>query len=157
MKVNNQLMKYLGMAMRLAVDLGLHIEVQEPSNDTSIDPEEERLRSRIFWGAFIHDRYVLQSFLLAPSSMFFFSMLIDPNLTSMWSLYVGRPESLSDEYITISRPTRPDTFTNATNTWQLYVDDNLKNPQNGASRLLEDVRCELISLCSKIPAIRRAL
>lgn len=42
--------------MRLAVDLGLHINVETPFSEGVIDPEEKQLRSRVFWGAFIHER-----------------------------------------------------------------------------------------------------
>jgi hypothetical protein len=55
-KGQEELLTQSGMAMRLAVDLGLHIKVVRPINGTSITPEEERLRSKIFWGAYIHER-----------------------------------------------------------------------------------------------------
>ncbi len=46
-----------GMAVRLAVDLGLHLDVHDYTEAGIIGPEEEELRSTVFWGAFVHDRY----------------------------------------------------------------------------------------------------
>jgi hypothetical protein len=53
------------MAVRLAVDLGLHLDVHDYTESGIISPEEEKLRSTVFWGAFVHDRYeILQNFQL---------------------------------------------------------------------------------------------
>jgi hypothetical protein len=46
-----------GIAMRLAIDLGLHLDVHDYTEAGIISKEEERLRSTVFWGAFVYDRY----------------------------------------------------------------------------------------------------
>jgi hypothetical protein len=46
------------MAVRLAVDLGLHLDAGDYVKGGIIDQEEADLRSTVFWGAFVHDRYI---------------------------------------------------------------------------------------------------
>ena len=43
---------FSGMAMRMAVDLGLHLDSRE---DLDIDPEERRLNRLVFWSAAMLD------------------------------------------------------------------------------------------------------
>ena len=45
------------MAMRLATDLGLHIDAAPYAERGVMDFEEVRLRSYTFWGTYIHERY----------------------------------------------------------------------------------------------------
>lgn len=47
---------YSGMAMRVATDLGLHLDTQAYVNAGILDAEDAMLRSTIFWGTFIHER-----------------------------------------------------------------------------------------------------
>lgn len=48
--------KELGMAVRLAVDLGLHLDPQ-PYVDAGMIQEEEAAVRRVVWGGvFVHDR-----------------------------------------------------------------------------------------------------
>lgn len=47
---------FLGMAMRLATDLGLHLEPLESAHREVNSATEMRLRKVVFWGAYIHDR-----------------------------------------------------------------------------------------------------
>jgi hypothetical protein len=72
----------------------------------------------------------------------------------MWSVYVGRPESLSDDSISIPRL---DCVTDTALSWQPYIDDDQQNIHHCVPGLLEKVRCELITLCCQIPAITKAL
>lgn len=44
------------MAMRVATDLGLHLNTQAYVDLGILGSEEAALRSMIFWGAFIHER-----------------------------------------------------------------------------------------------------
>jgi hypothetical protein len=46
----------VGMAMRLATDLGLHIDAAPFAERGLVDLEEARLRSSTFWGTYIHER-----------------------------------------------------------------------------------------------------
>lgn len=45
-----------GMAMRLATDLGLHINAAPFAERGIMDLEEVRLRSSTFWGTYTHER-----------------------------------------------------------------------------------------------------
>lgn len=44
------------MAMRLATDLGLHIDATPFAERGLMDVDELRLRSSTFWGTYIHER-----------------------------------------------------------------------------------------------------
>lgn len=45
-----------GMAMKLATDLGLHLEPLESAHGEVSSATEMRIRRVVFWGAYIHDR-----------------------------------------------------------------------------------------------------
>lgn len=47
----------LGMAVRLAVDLGLHLDPQPYVNAGMIEEEEAAVRKVVWGGVFVHDRY----------------------------------------------------------------------------------------------------
>ena len=47
----------LGMAVRLAVDLGLHLDPQPYVQANLISAEEGMIRRVIWSGVFVHDRY----------------------------------------------------------------------------------------------------
>lgn len=46
----------LGMAMRLAFDLGLHLDMSSYVSDGSISAAEAELRRMAFWGAYTLDQ-----------------------------------------------------------------------------------------------------
>lgn len=46
----------LGMAMRLAFDLGLHLDMTSYVRDGTINEAEADLRSVVFWGAYTLDQ-----------------------------------------------------------------------------------------------------
>ena len=46
----------LGMAMRLAFALGLHVDVASHVEDGSMSQDEANLRRDVFWGAYIIDQ-----------------------------------------------------------------------------------------------------
>jgi Fungal specific transcription factor domain len=48
---------YSGMAMRLAVDLGLHLDVGRYILAGLLNQKEAHLRQTAFWGTYIVDRY----------------------------------------------------------------------------------------------------
>lgn len=119
---------YSGMAVRLATDLGLHLDAQPYVAAGVIDAEEATLRSTIFWGTFIHER--------------------------MWSLYMGRPISLSDQAISlVSTPASNPAWS----FWQPYVD----GPEDSMFPALQDPIKELqyyiATLCAKMTIIRETL
>lgn len=47
---------FLGMAMRLAFDLGLHLDMSSYVSDGSISAVEAELRRMVFWGAYTLDQ-----------------------------------------------------------------------------------------------------
>lgn len=49
------------MAMRLAVDFGLHVSTKAYVEAGSMSAEEARGRSVAFWGSYATDQYVLTS------------------------------------------------------------------------------------------------
>lgn len=67
-----------GMAVRLAIDLGLHQDPQPYVDAGRIDAAEAEVRKEIWGGVFLHDR--------------------------MWSLYIGRPSAIHDRDITVPLP-----------------------------------------------------
>ncbi|KAF2146171.1 uncharacterized protein K452DRAFT_242783, partial [Aplosporella prunicola CBS 121167] len=67
-----------GMAIRLAIDFGLHISAKPYVEAGTMSTEEARGRSVAFWGAFATDR--------------------------MWSLYLGRPFHNISQAVTMERP-----------------------------------------------------
>ncbi|KAE8345041.1 hypothetical protein BDV24DRAFT_171008 [Aspergillus arachidicola] len=121
---------YSGMAMRLATDLGLHIDATPFTERGLMDLEEARLRSQTFWGTYIHER--------------------------MWSLYVGRPESIDQLDISVQQPSLD--YSQYTNIkWFPYIDET----QNGASwespALLDEIAKATVALCSKMASIRKVI
>ncbi|KAJ5279016.1 fungal-specific transcription factor domain-containing protein [Penicillium angulare] len=69
---------YSGMAMRLAFDLGLHIDMSSHVADGSFSPAAAALRRMVFWGAY--------------------------NLDHHWGFLLGRPSRISVEDVTVEMP-----------------------------------------------------
>ncbi|CAI6099432.1 unnamed protein product [Clonostachys chloroleuca] len=47
---------YAGIAFRMIVDLGMHVEPSDLANTLSNDDEDLEIRRRVFWGAFVVDK-----------------------------------------------------------------------------------------------------
>ncbi|KAH6976603.1 fungal-specific transcription factor domain-containing protein [Ilyonectria destructans] len=69
---------FSGMAVRIAIDLGLHVSTGSYVDAGSMSVEEARGRSVAFWGSFAIDR--------------------------MWSLYLGRPSHNVLQFVTAETP-----------------------------------------------------
>ncbi|KAH6986718.1 fungal-specific transcription factor domain-containing protein [Ilyonectria destructans] len=69
---------YSGMAMRLAFDLALHVDLSRHVLKKSISQAEADLRRDVFWGAYTVDH--------------------------MWSFYLGRPFRINMEDVTVTKP-----------------------------------------------------
>lgn len=117
-----------GMAVRVAVDLGLHLDPQPYVEAGIIEPEEAMLRNEVWGGVFVHDR--------------------------MWSLYVGRPVGIDDKNITAPFPRAKGQHVRY---WEPYIDDcegldlpRLANP-------IEEISMYNITLCAKMNPIRETL
>lgn len=119
---------YSGMAVRLATDLGLHLDSQIYLDVGIIDQEEALSRRVVFWGAFIHER--------------------------MWSLYLGRPVSLNENAITT--PPYVASVTEQ-KYWQPYIDDceDLNFPP--LPDPIEELHRNNASLCAKMTRVRETL
>lgn len=57
----NNPVNFEGMAMRLAIDFGLHVSTKAYVDAGTMSVEEARGRSMAFWGAFATDQSVLLS------------------------------------------------------------------------------------------------
>ncbi|KAJ5380245.1 fungal-specific transcription factor domain-containing protein [Penicillium cataractarum] len=71
---------YSGMAMRLAFDLGLHLDMSSYVSDGSISAAEAELRRMVFWGAYTLDQH--------------------------WGFLLGRPFRINMEDVTVDKPGR---------------------------------------------------
>ncbi|KAI1213739.1 fungal-specific transcription factor domain-containing protein [Annulohypoxylon truncatum] len=69
---------YSGMAMRLAFDLALHVDMSSYVSRGSLSQSEADLRRTVFWGAYTADY--------------------------TWGLYLGRPFRINMEDVTIEKP-----------------------------------------------------
>ncbi|KAF2012999.1 hypothetical protein BU24DRAFT_494892 [Aaosphaeria arxii CBS 175.79] len=69
---------YSGMAMRLAFDLALHVDVSHYVSSGAIGVAEAELRRTVFWGAFTVD--------------------------NLWGYYLGRPFRINIEDVTVGKP-----------------------------------------------------
>tara|TARA_R110002003_G_scaffold171_3_gene13890 strand:- start:53930 stop:55651 length:1722 start_codon:yes stop_codon:yes gene_type:complete len=119
---------YSGMAVRLATDLGLHLDNQAYVDAGILEPEEATLRRVVFWGAFIHER--------------------------MWSLYLGRPVSLNENAIT----TPPYVATTTEQKfWQPYIDEYEDFDFPALVDPIEELHRNNATLCAKMARIRDTL
>ncbi|KAI3572601.1 fungal-specific transcription factor domain protein [Fusarium oxysporum f. sp. albedinis] len=84
---------YSGMAMRLAFDLGLHIDPTPYVASGRMSDIEARVRNATFWGTFATDR--------------------------MWGFYLGRPFHNTLENVTLKRPSE-DSITHSNTFWTPY-------------------------------------
>lgn len=72
---------YSGIALRMAVELGLHISCDAAVIHGQVSHEVANLRKVVFWGCYVQDK--------------------------LWSAYCGRPSFIMDWDITVSRPEKP--------------------------------------------------
>ncbi|OGM49528.1 hypothetical protein ABOM_001671 [Aspergillus bombycis] len=79
-KRNSRGWLYSGMAMRLAFDLGLHIDTAHYVTEGSINAAEAELRRTVFWGTFTVDH--------------------------LWGFFLGRPVRVNMEDVTVDKPGR---------------------------------------------------
>ncbi|USP78019.1 putative nitrogen assimilation transcription factor nit-4 [Curvularia clavata] len=119
---------YSGMAVRLATDLGLHLDNQVYVDAGIIDAEEATLQRVVFWGAFIHER--------------------------MWSLYLGRPVSLDEK--TITTPPYIATISEQ-KLWRPYIDDSADFGFPALVDPIDELHRNNASLCAKMTRIRDTL
>jgi hypothetical protein len=86
------------MSVRLAFDLGLHVDMSPYVARGLMNAEEAEVRKITFWGSFVVDQYVTFATLLSGMSI---------NLTriSLWGFYLGRPPCrISTHNPTVQRP-----------------------------------------------------
>lgn len=89
----------LGMAMRLAVDFGLHVSTKAYVEAGSMSAEEARGRRVAFWGAYATDQYVRTG--RRKSGEKGVSLT---RFRSMWGLYLGRPLHNISLAVTVETP-----------------------------------------------------
>ncbi|KAJ5721620.1 uncharacterized protein N7483_009554 [Penicillium malachiteum] len=69
---------YSGMSMRLAFDLGLHLDMTQYVKQGDISPQEADVRRAVFWGSYVADHF--------------------------WGFYLGRPFRMSAGDISVPKP-----------------------------------------------------
>ncbi|OAP65349.1 hypothetical protein AYL99_01321 [Fonsecaea erecta] len=119
-----------GMAVRLAVDLGLHLD-PEPYVQAGLITSEEGMVRKVIWsGVFVHDR--------------------------MWSLYVGRPVALDDKHITVQFSAEEASAGRVQRFWTPYDDSGaLDLPRMVDS--IDELGIWNVKLCAHMTAIRETL
>ncbi|EXJ60011.1 hypothetical protein A1O7_04159 [Cladophialophora yegresii CBS 114405] len=119
-----------GMAVRLAVDLGLHLDPEPYVQANLISAEEGMIRKVIWAGVFVHDR--------------------------MWSLYVGRPVALDDKHITVKFSAHEDNRSKVKKYWSPYTDnEGTELPRMVDS--IDELSIWNVNLCAHMTAIRENL
>jgi hypothetical protein len=87
---------YIGRCMRMAVELGMHLDTTS-SPDLKLSPTEIEVRKVTFWGCFIVDAYVV-----FPPVEYQPTRLIV--VYRIWTLCIGRVAQLPKTAITIEKP-----------------------------------------------------
>ncbi|EEA28237.1 hypothetical protein TMatcc_003440 [Talaromyces marneffei ATCC 18224] len=83
---------YSGMSMRLAYDLGLHLDMATYVQKGSMTPIEAKVRGITFWGSYIADHF--------------------------WGFYLGRPFRMNAGDVSVSKPASSPTTKEVT--WHAY-------------------------------------
>ncbi|CAG7923853.1 unnamed protein product [Penicillium olsonii] len=89
---------YSGMALRLAFDLALHIDLSSYVAKGSVTEADAKLRRTVFWAAYMVDQSVLS---IHPYSL---HALISFRNTSLVGFYLGRPFYTNMEDVTVPKP-----------------------------------------------------
>lgn len=118
-----------GMAVRLALDQGLHQNPQRYVDAGIVDSAEAALRVEIWGGVYLHER--------------------------MWSLYIGRPSALDDRQITVPLPI-PHLSTEPVRMWSPYTDNVEASEMLKIEDPFQQVIAFNILLASKMNKIREA-
>ncbi|KAK1147804.1 hypothetical protein N8T08_000317 [Aspergillus melleus] len=90
---------YSGMAMRLTLDLGLHLDIDSYVERGIIPYHDAELRRRVFWGVYLNEQF--------------------------WGFYLGRSAQSRMDIVTVRRPPLQNTF--STMNWKPYPDTNMTN------------------------------
>ncbi|OJZ85522.1 hypothetical protein ASPFODRAFT_82537 [Aspergillus luchuensis CBS 106.47] len=85
---------YSGMAMRLTLDLGLHLEMGPYVEKGIIPHQDAELRRMVFWGVYLNEQF--------------------------WGFYLGRSAQCRMDAVTVREPMSPSPF--PTSTWKPYPD-----------------------------------
>ncbi|KAJ5726130.1 uncharacterized protein N7483_007487 [Penicillium malachiteum] len=109
-----------GMAMRLAFDLALHLDISYLVSGGAITAEEADLRRTVFWSAYTVDHQLV--------------------------FHLGRPFRTSMEDVTVGKPhdrlTKPNQYR-----WAPYESSNCGDEASGLHDCVEAVSQQLVSLC----------
>lgn len=75
----------------------------------------------------------------------------------MWSLYVGRPESIDHLDITVQHPDQVCYRQNVNSKWTLYTDENQQTPTWESPAYFDEVAQATVALCTKMASIRKVM
>lgn len=124
---------YSGMAVRLSADLGLHLNVSRHVGRGYFTDQELEARKTTFWGVFIHE--------------------------SMWSLYLGRPDGISQQKITVGLP-KKELDAQRKKQWFPYGSGTERHLQDYPAGLFDPIETygqALVSLSNHMRQINRTL
>ncbi|KAJ4250906.1 hypothetical protein NW762_011556 [Fusarium torreyae] len=101
---------YSGMALRLAFDLGLHVDMASHVSQGLLGHVEAGLRREVFWGTYLIDKWEPLCNVSCRIADFDFSS---------WGFYLGQPFRMHTEDITVSKP-RTGAYPGDSNKWFAY-------------------------------------
>lgn len=136
------------MAVRLAVDLGLHLDPEPYVQIGLISAEEGMIRKIIWGGVFVHDRYLpLRLQLMTKAEQY---------VLRMWSLYVGRPVALDGKHITVKFLAEGRNTGQVEKYWTPY-DDSERTDFPRMIDPIDELSVWNVKLCGHMTAIRENL
>ncbi|KAJ5946850.1 hypothetical protein N7454_003689 [Penicillium verhagenii] len=127
------------MALRLAFDLALHLDMSSYISQGSISVANADIRRNVFWTAYIVDQF---------AALFPFILLI-VTLTALYSqlgFHLGRPFRTSMEDVTVGKP-RQIVGPRGHCQWVPYDSSMLFGPNSGLLDSKEAIGQQLVSLC----------
>lgn len=123
------------MAMRLAFDLALHVDMSPYVMTGAISADEEALRRTVFWGAYTVELYVLQ--LLNGLLLIVYSY---------WGYYLGRSFRVNMDDVSVGKPNF-DLVSREASLWTPYVSARSKETSSTMLDHTEEVSRQRILLC----------
>ncbi|KAF9875237.1 hypothetical protein CkaCkLH20_07057 [Colletotrichum karsti] len=119
---------YSGMAMRLAFDLALHVDMTQYVKRGSISEAEADLRKTVFWGAYTADQ--------------------------LWGFYLGRPFRINMEDVTAAKPGNSTTESDQ-GQWAAYI--SAASPGQAQPDFSEELGRQRALLCETMAPLGHAL
>ncbi|KAH8691360.1 fungal-specific transcription factor domain-containing protein [Talaromyces proteolyticus] len=116
---------YSGMALRLAFDLGLHIDMSPHVAEESISAAEAELRRIVFWGTYTTDH--------------------------LWGFFLGRPFRINMEDVTVEKPGHH-LISDSVSKWSPYglIEPGINDSTTDVLQLLSEYRVKLCEIMAPL-------